>query len=221
MKKVFIVTGGNRGLGEAFVHNLIKHNDVFVISISRRLNEEQKAWKLKNFFFLKADLSEAGLENKISSLKNLIGNEDVYFINNASIIDPISKIQDLKAEAIEKMISVNIKSTIIITKYLLDHFNKNRLSFINISSGAANHPISNWSLYCSSKAFIKMFYEVAETEYEQHRFFNIDPGVMDTAMQKSIRKADFPDVLNFKNLEEEGKLKSPNEVAQDILNQVL
>ena len=66
-----------------------------------------------------------------------------------------------------------------------------------------------------------MFYEVAKSEYEEHRFFNIDPGVIDTNMQKSIRNSDFPDVSNFKDLQEEGKLKSPNHVASEILNTVL
>ncbi|GAA4882713.1 (S)-benzoin forming benzil reductase [Flaviramulus aquimarinus] len=220
MKKVFIITGANRGLGQGFVDVLIKDNNNFVISISRSLSEEQKTYSSDNFYFLKADLSH-NIDEKIAVLKALITNETVCFINNASIIEPIDIIENLDDYAIEKTISVNIKSTIQLTKYLLRNFNENKLTFINISSGAANRAISNWSLYCSSKAFIKMFYEVAESEYKQHRFFNIDPGVMDTNMQKSIRNSDFPDVSNFKDLQEEGKLKSPKHVASEILNTVL
>ena len=221
MKKVFIITGANRGLGQGFVDLLIKDKNNFVVSVSRSLSEAQKAYTSNNFYFLKADLSDNTIDEKIAVLKTLITNQAVYFINNASIIEPIDKIENLEDQAIEKTISVNIKSTILLTKYLLRNFNKNKLTFINISSGAANRAISNWSLYCSSKAFIKMFYEVAQSEYEQHRFFNIDPGVMDTNMQKSIRNSDFPDVSNFKDLQEEGKLKSPKEVASEILNTVL
>jgi len=221
MQKVFIITGANRGLGKAFVDVLIKKENHFVISISRSQSEEQKAYTPANFYFLKADLSGNNLEKKIGVLKDLITNEDIYFINNASIIEPITKIEHINEEAIDKTISVNIKSTMLITIYLLRHFNNHKLSFVNISSGAANHAISNWSLYCSSKAFIKMFFNVAESEYKQHSFFNIDPGVMDTNMQKSIRETDFPDVSNFKNLQEEGKLKSPKDVALEILNTVL
>ena len=221
MKKVFIITGANRGLGQGFVDVLIKDNNNFVISISRSLSEVQKTYTHDNFYFLKADLSDNTIDKKNSVLKTLITNEAVYFINNASIIEPIDKIENLEDQAIERTISVNIKSTIQLTKYLLRNFNENKLTFINISSGAANRAISNWSLYCSSKAFIKMFYEVAESEYEQHRFFNIDPGVMDTNMQKSIRNSDFPDVSNFKDLQQEGKLKAPKQVALEILNTVL
>ena len=221
MQKVFIITGANRGLGEAFVNVLIKNKNHFIISISRSQSDEQKTYVPANFYFLKADLSENTLEKKIGVLKDLIANEDIYFINNASIIEPITKIEYLNGEAIDMVFSVNIKSTLLITKYLLRHFNDNKLSFVNISSGAANRAISNWSLYCASKAFIKMFFNVAESEYGQHRFFNIDPGVMDTNMQKSIREIDFPDVSSFKNLYEEEKLKLPKDVALEILNTML
>lgn len=221
MKKVFIITGANRGLGEGFVDLLIKDKNNLVVSISRGLSETQKTYTSDSFYFLKTDLSDNNIEKKIAVLKTLITNQAVYLINNASIIEPIDKIENLKDQDIEKTISVNIKSTILFTKYLLLNFNENKLTFINISSGAANRAISNWSLYCSSKAFIRMFYEVAESEYEQHNFFNIDPGVMDTDMQKSIRNSDFPDVYSFKGLYEEGKLKAPSQVALEILNTVL
>ena len=220
MKKIVVITGANRGLGKAFVDVLIKDEDCFVISISRSLSEEQKVYSSKNFQFIKLDLSDNNVGKKINVLKDLIGDEPVYFINNACIIEPIVKIENLEEMAMDKTISVNIKSPMLITKFLLGNFNTNRLTFVNISSGAANHAISNWSLYCSSKAFIQMFFGVAESEYKQHYFFNIDPGVMDTNMQKSLRDSDFPDVENFKDLQKEGKLKSPIDVAEDILKTI-
>ena len=220
MKKTVVITGANRGLGKAFVDVLIKEEDCLVISISRRLSEEQKAYSSKQFCFVEVDLADDTIAEKITALKDLIGEEPVYFINNASIIEPIVKIEDLDEAAIDKTISVNIKSTVLMTKYLLGNFNRNSLTFVNISSGAANRAISNWSLYCSSKAFIQMFFNTAESEYKQHRFFNIDPGVMDTGMQQSLRASDFPDVENFKELEQEGQLKAPIDVAEEILNSI-
>ena len=220
MKKTVVITGANRGLGKAFVDVLIKDEDCFVISVSRSLSEEQKDYSSKQFRFIKVDLAEDNVAEKIAVLKDVIGNEAVYFVNNASIIEPIVKIEDLDETAMDNTISVNIKSTMLITKFLLENFKTNALTFVNISSGAANRAISNWSLYCSSKAFIQMFFNTAESEYKQHRFFNIDPGVMDTNMQKSLRDSDFPDVENFKDLQKEGQLKLPNDVAEDILKTI-
>jgi len=220
MKKTVIITGANRGLGKAFVDVLIHDEDCFIISMSRSLSKEQKAYSSKRFCFLEMDLSKDNVGEKTTALKGLIGDETVYFINNASIIGPVVKIEDLDAAAIDTTLSVNVKSTILITTYILKNFKANPLTFVNISSGAANRAISNWSLYCSSKAFIQMFFNAAESEYKQHRFFNINPGVMDTGMQKSLRDSDFPDVENFKNLQKEGQLKAPIDVAEDILKTI-
>ena len=217
MKKTVIITGANRGLGEAFVDRLIKDNDCFIISISRSLSDKQKEYSLERFYFLEMDLSKDDVGEKIKTIKGLIKNEPIYFINNASIIEPIVKIEDLDEAAIDATISVNVKSTMVITTFLLRNFKQNLLTFVNISSGAANRAISNWSLYCASKACIQMFFNVAESEYKQHRFFNIDPGVMDTGMQKSLRNSDFPDVESFKGLQKENQLKQPSDVAHEIL----
>jgi benzil reductase ((S)-benzoin forming) len=220
-KKIFIISGANRGLGKAFTDVLLKNEDYFIVSISRRMSKEQKKYSLRDFYFLEVDLSKNDVKEKITALKDIINDEDIYFLNNASIINPITKIENLNEEEIDKTISVNIKSTILITKYLLKNFNANTLTFVNISSGASERAISNWSLYCSSKAYIKMFFNVAKSEYLQHQFFNFNPGVMDTNMQKSIRKSDFPDVSNFKELQEKGNLKSPIDVAKEILNAIV
>lgn len=220
MKKTVIITGANRGLGEAFVAVLQKDKDCCVISLSRSLSEGQKDYPKNNFHFVEVDLSKQDVSEKILVLKDFVKSEVVYFINNASIIEPVIKIEDLNEIVIDRTLAVNVKSTILITKYLLKNFNSNAIKFVNISSGAANSPISNWSLYCSSKAFIQMFFKVAESEYTQHSFFNIDPGVMDTNMQKSLRGSDFPDVQNFKDLNKQGKLKSPKEVAVEILKKI-
>ena len=220
LKKTVIITGANRGLGKGFVDVLIQDEDCFIISISRRLSEEQKTYSSERFFFLEMDLSQDDISKKLSQLEEKIGNEAVFYINNASIIEPIVKIEDLDEKAIDKILSVNVKPTILLTKYILKNFKDNQLTLVNISSGAANRPINNWSLYCSTKAFNQMFFNVAESENEQHRFFNINPGVLDTGMQESIRESDFPDAEKFKELQKEGQLKSPFDVAKEILETI-
>jgi benzil reductase ((S)-benzoin forming) len=220
MKNIYIITGANRGLGKGFVDVLMKNQDNFVISISRSISEEQRQYSAERFFFLKMDLAQDDITEKLSQLKGKINNEAVVFINNASIIEPIAKIETLNETDIEKTLSVNIKATLLMTSFLLKNYAKNDLTFVNISSGAAKRAISNWSLYCSSKAYMEMFFNTAESEYPDHRFFNINPGVMDTGMQKSIRENDFPDAENFKDLQKEGKLKLPIDVAKEILETI-
>ncbi len=220
MKKTVIITGANRGLGEAFVNLLINDKNCFVISLSRSMSEHQKSYSKSNFRFIEVDLSKEINLKKIAILSEIIETETIYFINNAGVLEPIAKIETITKGDIDKTLSVNIKSTILLVQYLLKNFSAKKLTFANISSGAANRAISNWSLYCSSKAFTQMFFNVAQSEYLQHRFLNINPGVMDTDMQKYIRESDFPDVENFKGLQKEGKLKTPKEVAFEILKNI-
>ena len=113
-RKVYIVTGANRGLGKAFVDVLMQKKDSFVISISRSMSEEQRGYSPEKFYFLETDLSNDGITEKLTVLKNMIDKEDIWFINNASIIEPIIKIADLSEEAIDKTMAVN---TILWGKY--------------------------------------------------------------------------------------------------------
>ncbi|MFX0556536.1 SDR family NAD(P)-dependent oxidoreductase [Maribacter sp. CXY002] len=220
-KKVFIITGANRGLGQAFVEELIKEPSNYIISISRSRTKDQALYDSSRFHLLEIDLSEENLDSKLSVLKNLIDRQEVYFINNASIILPIVKIENLTYEDIERTLAVNITAATLIVKFIIRHFKTNAHSFVNISSGAAHRAISNWSLYCSSKAFMDIFFKAAQVEYPNYRFYSIDPGVIDTAMQESIRDSDFPEVTNFQNLKKDGKLKSAATAASEILKTIL
>lgn len=220
MKKTVIITGANRGLGKGFVDVLIQDKDCFIISISRRLSEDQKTYSSDQFFFLEMDLAKDNIQKKLKQLVDKIGAEPLFYINNASIIEPIVKIEDLDEKAVDHVISVNVKSTVLLIQYMLKNYAKNQLTLVNISSGAADRPIDNWSLYCSSKAFNQMFFKVAESEYKQHRFYNINPGVLDTGMQENIRESDFPEVEKFKELQKEGQLKSPVDAAKEILKTI-
>ena len=75
---------------------------------------------------------------------------------------------------------------------------------------------------CATKAGVKMFCDVFALS-NQKNVLNIDPGVMDTAMQQEIRKSsveEFPGVERFELLKQENKLKSPNQAAKEIIMQL-
>src|SRR5207249_1406644 len=60
---------------------------------------------------------------------------------------------------------------------------------INISSGAAHHPLEGWSAYCSAKAGLAMLTSAIALECADAgvRVFGLSPGVIDTDMQAAIR----------------------------------
>ena len=94
------------------------------------------------------------------------------------------------------------------------------MRIINISTGAANKPFPGWSMYCSTKCGIKMFFDCIDREDESIIVHHIDPGVMDTGMQQLIRDASFEQFpLRDKFVEYKSKnlLQKPEDVARNIL----
>src|SRR5690606_16956927 len=100
-----IITGANRGLGHALTEVLMQQEDSFIISMSRSQSEVQKAYKKSRFYLFELDLAENCLEEKLGKLKNFIQTEDICFINNASIIEPITKIENLSENDIDTAIA--------------------------------------------------------------------------------------------------------------------
>jgi benzil reductase ((S)-benzoin forming) len=225
MRKVYIITGANRGLGMAIADTILQNENGVVISVSRTVNEKQKALdNTDSFHFLQTDFLETRLSTDLSELLVLIKNEDhIVFINNAAGIKPIERVGHFEVGAICDLIRINITAPIIISNFLLEKFREFNLDFVNITTGAANYPIENWALYSSSKACIKSFFSVAELENrgsKNIRFFNIDPGVLDTSMQNIIRDSNFPGREKFEEFKSKKILIDPFDAAATILKQI-
>lgn len=222
--KLFIVTGISSGLGKQIV-NLLTQSNQKVIGIGRNFTSTQNALSKINprlLTLIQYDLaSTSSFRKMVQELDSEINNGiEIIFINNAGVIDPITKVGNFK-ESIdtERHINVNYLTPVLLTNYLLSK-HQNKIKIINISSGAAELSIEGWSLYCSSKKAIKTFLDVVNKENIDLSVEHIDPGVMNTKMQGNIRKSsieDFPNVNQFKRLEKNGELQSPEETARKIL----
>lgn len=230
--KTILITGISSGLGRAIFDRLCSQQ-VNLICISRRYLPYQLELEQKrtNIQLIEGDLSEQeSIESSIlhitedwNAIKNFV------FINNAGTVEPIDCIGDLQTCKITESININFLAPVLITNYLV---NKSKvygfkLRIINISSGAANHPIAGWAIYSSTKAAAKMFFDVLCKQDEivySNCIINFDPGVMDTKMQAEIRKANkdvFPRLEEFIELCDTGKLSSPEVIAEIIIKEYL
>lgn len=223
MKKIIIITGANRGLGKALVEVALKDENTLIFSISRSLHEDHKDINATKLVFIKTDLSEPFLNSILEIIQKSVNlDTTLYFFNNASIILPISNIGAFKEQEIETSIKVNVQYPVNLINSLLNQFPKNKMVLVNISSGAGINPIPYWSLYGASKAYMNLFFKVLEEENQEKnlRIFTINPGVLDTGMQESIRENDFPRQDYFKSLKEENKLIKPEVAALKIFNEI-
>jgi benzil reductase ((S)-benzoin forming) len=222
MKKIIIVTGANRGLGKALVDFALNDEEAIIVSLSRSLHEEHKDICSTKLVLIETDLSEAFSDTIFEIIdKNISTDVDLYFFNNASIILPIDKVGNFKELDIETSIKVNVQYPVNLINSFLNKFPKNKTKFVNISSGAGNNPVPYWSLYGAAKAYMKLFFKVLEQENINNiytEFYSIDPGVLDTRMQESIRENTFPNQDYFRSLKEDNKLIKPEDAAQKIFN---
>ncbi|WP_407406751.1 (S)-benzoin forming benzil reductase [Peribacillus sp.] len=228
--KTFIITGASRGLGASLAeHCLSDGNHCILISRTPHPEMAEKAVMAgAKLSFIYMDLFDgsqlAPLIDKIFT--ELDEDSDVYFINNAGVIDPIKTVGNLAQENIELSLRVNFMAPVVLADAFIKRTKewKQKKVMVNISSGAAKNPYHGWAAYCSTKAGLEMFTRVAGLEQEKETYpttlISFSPGVMDTGMQETIRSADekdFSDRTKFHDYKEKGLLRSPEFVAEKLL----
>lgn len=215
MKNLIIITGTSQGLGREFESILSSQNN-YIISINRnRINRDNE-----NIYDLCMDLSKITDENILKLRKVIDGIENqvekFIFINNAFTINPLSTITNLDKDELSNSFNINIISSILLLKEFIKSNKNSKKIIINISSGAAFYAIKDWSVYCTTKAAVEMFLKCINKEYPEIIIHSVDPGVMDTSMQKEIREKCL-DNNYFRKLKEDNSLLEPRSVALKIL----
>jgi benzil reductase ((S)-benzoin forming) len=224
--KIIFITGISKGLGASLFSNITKLKDYYVIGVGRNFTDDQLALSRSNENF-KIMFCDFGYKPSINLKElDLTKFDEMIFINNAGTIEPIRKVGSLgDFEDIQKHININLTSVIYFINCIIS-FKKREtpLKILNITSGAAEKPIQGWSLYSSTKKGIKTFLNSLKEESTIIDVHHIDPGVMDTEMQKSIRNSnpkDFPLVNDFRDFYLKGELKTPDQVALSIVEEFL
>ena len=228
--KTIIITGASKGLGAALAERSLAKGD-HVILIARSSNPELKEKATQSetkVTFMPMDLSETkALESFVDRMLEEVDREsDIWFINNAGVVEPIKQAGDLGAEDLELSMKVNFLAPVILADAFIKKARdwKGKKVLVNISSGAAKNPYHGWSAYCSTKAGLEMFTRTAGLEQEKAAYpislISFSPGIMDTGMQATIRSADqkhFTDLSKFQEYKEKGQLRSPSFVAEKLI----
>jgi short-subunit dehydrogenase len=167
--KVVVVTGAGNGMGRELTLQLIKKG-AKVAAIDMRAESLAETKKLANILggvieTFVIDISDAKkvLDLPIQVAQQL-GDADVL-INNAGIIQPFVKINELTLEQAAKVMNVNFTGPLMLTKAFLPGFlKKTEAHILNVSSMGAYAPVPGQSVYGASKAAIKLFTEGLRSE---------------------------------------------------------
>ena len=177
--KCVLVTGSSSGIGYEITSNLLDLG-AKVIGIAR--NHDKSNLENKNYITYNCDVS---IHDKLEILlKQILKNHPQIncLISNAGYgnFGPLENYSTLQ---INKFLSTNLTSHLVITKHLLPHFKRNKMGdIIFIGSEAGLSGAKNGSLYCTAKFGLKGFSEALSKDVVNNniRVSIINPGMVRT-----------------------------------------
>ncbi|MCL4270495.1 MAG: SDR family NAD(P)-dependent oxidoreductase [Anaerolineales bacterium] len=162
--KVIVVTGGGNGMGREVTLNLLsKGAKVFAIDINEAALQETSQLagdKKANLATAVLNITDKeAVEALPAKVIERFGAVD-GLINNAGIIQPFVRLKDLKYEAIDRVLDVNLYGTLYMLKAFLPHFLTRPVAHIaNVSSMGGFLPVPGQTVYGASKAAVKLMTE--------------------------------------------------------------
>ena len=195
--KIALVTGASRGIGKAIAIELAKEGATVVINYSKddkgtesTLEEIIKLGGYAKIY--KGDISNYDIcKDIINFVITSFGKIDIL-INNAGISN-IGLFMDLSKEDIDKIMGINIMSTMYLSNLALPHMiSKGKGSIINISSIWGDVGASCEVAYSTSKGAINLFTKSLAKEIAPMgiRVNAIAPGVINTEMNSFLSQAE-------------------------------
>jgi short-subunit dehydrogenase len=189
--KVILVTGGGSGMGrELVLHLLSKGARVIAIDINENALKEteslvSKKDSLKTFVvdITNKNAIEQLLKDAITAFGLVDG-----IINNAGIIQPFIKVNDLNYEAIERVMNINFYGTLYMIKTFLPHLlTRPEAHIVNISSMGGFLPVPGQTIYGASKAAVKLLTEGLNSELASTnvKVTVVFPGAINTNISKN------------------------------------
>lgn len=190
--KVIVVTGGGSGMGrELVLHLLSKDAKIITVDINENALQETVALAGNKKDALKTFLVNITDKNSVEKFYNdaiaAFGFVD-GIINNAGIIQPFIKVNELGYDAIERVMNVNFYGTLYMTKTFLPHLLvRPEAHIMNISSMGGFLPVPGQSIYGASKAAVKLLTEALHSELAETnvKVTVVFPGAVNTNITKN------------------------------------
>lgn len=206
--KVIVVTGAGSGIGrELVLHLLSKGACVAGVDLNATsLGETAKlAMQYGPAFrgFVVNVTERAAVEGLPEQVLTHFGAIDGV-INNAGVIQPFSRLNDLDYPTIERVLNVNLLGTLYVTKAFLPELLKRpEAHIVNLSSMGGFVPVPGQTIYCAAKAAVKLLSEGLASELLETkvRVTVVFPGAIAT----NIRENSGVDIPNA--VEKRGSMK--------------
>ena len=222
--KTFVVTGGGNGMGREIVLCLLeKGADVAAVDINLvGLLETVKLAGYKSMHLSTHVLNITDKEAVESLPEKVIAKHGQVdgLINNAGIIQPFTKVNDLDFSVIERVMNVNFYGSLYMTKAFLPYLlQRPEAHIVNVSSMGGFLPVPGQSIYGAAKAGVKIMTEGLSSELKNTnvKVSVVFPGAIATNIKANSGAEESPKAgVENKN----GLIKplEPSKAAEIIIN---
>ena len=215
--KNIIVTGASGGIGNSIIKKLNEAGVNILASGTRIEKLEELKKKFEKIKILKFDISQSDkIEEFIENATSKLGGSLDGLVNNAGITQDNLAIR-MSLDEWQKVISINLTSTFLMSKFAIKKMLKNKSGkIVNITSVVGHTGNLGQANYTASKAGIVAMSKSLAIEYAKKNInVNcISPGFIKTAMTDKIDDK-FKEVIVSKI--PSARLGEPDDIANAVL----
>jgi len=190
--RVALITGSGSGLGKGYAFSLARAGATVVCldmdyeSVSRVVLEMKEEGL--GGLAVQCDVSDLkAIEETVEKIFNQLGKIDIL-VNNAGI-EIAEDIEEVQENHFDKIVSVNLKGTFMMSKvvsgYMIKH---NKGKIINIGSLGSHIGLAGSTVYCSTKGGVLSFTRALAIELSKYNIQvnTISPGYFRTSMTEQF-----------------------------------
>lgn len=223
---VALVTGGKSGIGKAIALKIASFPFIDqVFCVSRSIQEtDDVVQRNPKIYPLPANVGTPEGRKAIVEKIESTGKQLRFLIHSAGTIDPIKSPLHVTEDELRNAMNINCEAPFLLTTALYKSLCGDDVAgrVLHVSSGAAHGaPPIGWSVYGVTKAAFFQSFKVLEREFRHVGgkvvVGSFKPGVVDTAMQGTIREApedSMPIVANFQGMKDKVAGTSSGGTAQ-------
>ena len=215
--KVFLVTGGGRGIGRAIARRLVHDGGrVCIVDRDRHAGNDAASEYGEQVYFVHADVSrETEVRRAVTRCLRWARRLDGV-VNNAAIADPdTGPIDALTLADWRRYLDNNLTSAFLVVKHAVRHLRAARGAIVNLGSTLALQADRNNEAYCASKgAIVALTHALAISLGPAIRVNCISPGWIATDELLPRRQRHAPKLTRVNHVQHPvGRVGHPDDIA--------